>query len=64
MKVTTVLRTSAQLKGMFDEIRAKRQIIRQKMKTGQLKEKDVENLKNDLDKVAFGFEMVEELVCC
>ena len=61
MSITTLNRTTAQLKGMFDEVKSKRQLMRDKMNKGQLKETEVLRLKCDLDTIEFGFNLVEEL---
>ena len=61
MKVTTLLRTTAQLKGMIDELKAKRKLLDKKLKTGSVSiVDDVTKLESDINTIDFGFDLVDE----
>ena len=60
MKVITLLRTTAQLKGMLDEVKAKRKLLKDKLEKGGITTRDVEKLEHDIDTVEFGFDLVDK----
>ena len=61
MKVTTLLRTTAQIKGMIDELKAKRQLLNKKLETGSVSVvDDVLKLESDINTIDFGLDIVDE----
>ena len=63
MKVTTLLRTTAQLRGMIDELKVKRSLLGKKLKKGDVTVvEDIVKLEGDMNTIDFGFDLVDDLV--
>ena len=63
MKVIACLRTNAQLKGVIDEVKAKKRLLLAKIKEGRASEasRDLDKLESDLDAVMMTYDLLDEL---